>query len=93
MEIGLENLIEYGSKEAVIQNLIDAGCGQDAIECCIACLENGKKAELLCRLENHRKNLLQKAHQAEILSGNGNCIEEKQIYCLDYLVYQIGRWK
>lgn len=80
--IRLEKLIEYGSKEAIIQNLKDAGCGQDTVECCIACLDHGKKTELLQRLENHRKGLLRKVHEGE-----------KQIDCLDYLVYQIDRCK
>ena len=78
--IELEKLIEFGSREAVIQNLKDAGCAQDIIECCIACKEQGKKNELLKRLEEHRKGLLHKVHE-----------EEKHIDCLDYLVYQIGR--
>lgn len=79
-EIKLEQMIEYGSREAVIQNLKDAGCAQDIIECCMDCMEQGKKNELLKRLEEHRKDLLQKVHE-----------EEKHINCLDYLVYQIGR--
>ncbi len=78
--IALEKLIEYGSREAVIQNLKDAGCAQDIIDCCMACMEQGKKKELLRRLEIHRKGLLHKVHE-----------EERQIDCLDYLVYQIGR--
>ena len=78
--IELEKLIEYGSREAVIQNLKDAGCAADIIECCIACMEQGKKNELLKQLEEHRKGLLHKVHE-----------EEKHIDCLDYLVYQIGR--
>ncbi len=78
--IKLERLTEYGSKEAVIQNLKDAGCTQDIIECCIACMEQGKKNELLKRLEDHRTGLLYKVHE-----------EEKHIDCLDYLVYQIRR--
>lgn len=79
-EIKLAQMIEYGSREAVIQNLKDAGCAQDIIECCMDCMEQGKKNELLKRLEEHRKDLLQKVHE-----------EEKHIDCLDYLVYQIGR--
>lgn len=79
-KIKLERMIEYGSREAVIQNLKDAGCTQDVIECCMACMERGKKNELLKRLEEHRKDLLHKVHE-----------EEKHIDCLDYLVYQIGR--
>ena len=75
----LEEMASYGSKEAVIQNLEDAGCAPDVIECCMTCMEQGKKKELLNRLEDHRNSLLHKVHE-----------EEKQIDCLDYLVYQIG---
>lgn len=78
--IRLERLIEYGSKEAIVQNLADAGCSRETIECCIACLDCGEKRELLKRLENHRNGLLHKVHEGE-----------KQIDCLDYLVYQIMR--
>ncbi len=89
--IGLERLIEYGSREEVIQNLKDAGCSQGIIQCCITCMEQGKEKELLKRLEEHRKGLLNKVHKAKLLSENGVCREEKQIDCLDYLVYQIRR--
>ncbi|MDE7333334.1 MAG: hypothetical protein K2O16_14100 [Lachnospiraceae bacterium] len=78
--IGMKKLSRYGSKEAIIQNLKDAGCSQDTIEWCIDCLDCGKKTELLKRLENHRKGILRKVHEGE-----------KQIDCLDYLVYQINR--
>lgn len=78
--IELEKLIQYGSREAIIQNLKDAGCSQEVVKCCIACLDHGKKDELLKRLEEHRKGLLHKVHEGE-----------KQIDCLDYLVYQIHR--
>lgn len=78
--IALETLIQYGSKEAIIQNLEDAGCSNDTINCCIACLDHGRKEELLERLEAHRKGLLSKVHEGE-----------RQIDCLDYLVYQIGK--
>lgn len=78
--IKLEQLIEYGSREAVIQNLKDAGCAQEVIDCCMVCLEKGKKNELLKRLAEHRDDLLNRVHE-----------EEKHIDCLDYLVYQIRR--
>ncbi len=78
--IGLEKLVEYGSRDAVVQNLKDAGCAQEVIDCCLAFMEQGKTAELLKRLEEHRRGLLGKVHE-----------EEKQIDCLDYLVYQITR--
>ncbi len=90
-EIRLEKLIEYGSKEAVVRNLEDAGCGPDIIECCIVCMEQGRKKDLLRQLEAHRAGLLNKVHKTKRLSENVFCLEEKQIDCLDYLVYQIGR--
>ena len=79
-KIALEELIAYGSKEAVVENLRDAGCCPETIACCVACLDSGKKAELLKRLEEHRQGLLHKVHEGE-----------RQIDCLDYLVYQIRR--
>lgn len=79
-KIFLERLLEYGSREAVIQNLQDAGCTSSLIECCLAYMEQGKKKELLQRLEEHRADLLHKVHT-----------EERHIDCLDYLVYQIQR--
>lgn len=75
-----EQLIEYGSREAVIQNLKDAGCSQDVIECCLAYMDQGKRPELMKQLEAHRDGLLRKIHE-----------EEKHIDCLDYLVYQLRR--
>lgn len=80
--IGLEEMTSYGSKEAVIQNMRDAGCSQDTIECCMASLDCGEKTELLKQLEKHREGLLRKVHE-----------EEKRIDCLDYLVYQIRQSK
>lgn len=79
-ETKLEELIAYGSKAAIVQNLKDAGCSQETIDCCLACLEAGQKEELLKRLEKHRKGLLEQVHKGQ-----------KQIDCLDYLVFQIGR--
>lgn len=76
----LEELIAYGSKEAIIENRKDAGCSQETIDCCLACLDSGQKKELLKRLEKHRKGLLDQVHKGQ-----------KQIDCLDYLVFQIGR--
>lgn len=78
--IMLEKLPLYGSKEAVIQNLEDAGCAPDIIESCIICLEQGQKNELLKQLEEHRTGLLNKVHEAE-----------KHIDCLDYFVYQLSQ--
>ncbi len=78
--IRLEKLLQYGSREAVVQNLQDAGCTPELIACCLACMEQGQTQELLKRLEAHRTDLLHKVHA-----------EERRIDCLDYLVYQISR--
>lgn len=75
-------LPQYESKEAIIENLKDAGCCEETIERCLCCLDDGKKEEILKQLDDHRKDLLQKVHEGE-----------KQIDCLDYLVYQIDRCK
>ena len=45
--MGLADLIAYGSEKEIIQNLVDAGCSPETIDCCISCLNNGKKEELL----------------------------------------------
>lgn len=56
-EIKLEELIAYESKAAIIQNLKDADCSPETIDCCLFFLNTG----------------------------------QKQIDCLDYLVFQIER--
>ena len=76
----LEQEVNYGSKEAVIQNLRDAGCTQELIECMLEQLAQEESGELLTMLEKHRDSLLAMVHE-----------KEKQIGCLDYLVYQIRR--
>ena len=75
--IGLEKMIAYGSREAVVQNLEDAGCAPDTIECCMVCMEQGKKKELLKRLDEHRMSLLDKVHKVKHLSEKEFCLEEK----------------
>lgn len=80
IEIKLEKLVAYGSKEAIIQNLKDAGCNQEMIDCCFTFLNSGQKKELLKQLEKHRKYLLDKVHKSQ-----------NQIDCLDYLLFQIER--
>lgn len=78
----LEKLVDYGSREAVIQNLKDAGCTQEMMECIMTHLDKDDMGELLKLLEHHRSGLLGTVHE-----------REKQIACLDYLVYQIKRNK
>ncbi len=78
--MSLESSIHYGSKEAVIRNLTDAGCCQEMVQCFMAYLEQGDLQGQLSLLEKHRTHLLNQVHK-----------EEKQIDCLDYLAYQVRR--
>lgn len=68
------------SREAVIQNLKDAGCSQDIMKDFLLYFDGNRKKEQLALLEKHRDDLLNMIHK-----------EEKKISCLDYLVYQIKR--
>ena len=62
------------------QNLIDAGCGMDAVQTCMALAQEKKTAELMRVLSRHRRTLLDTLHQSE-----------KRIDCLDYLVYTLEK--
>ncbi|MDD2648701.1 MAG: hypothetical protein PHI27_10640 [Eubacteriales bacterium] len=62
------------------QNLIDAGCGEEAVACCLEYAERGEWGRLLPTLTKQKAALLRAVHETE-----------KQIDCLDYLVYQINR--
>lgn len=73
-----EQTIGYDSKEAVVQNLRDAGCSLDAIRRFMGYFDKGEWKDQLSLLEEHRESILNRVHE-----------EEKQIDCLDYLVYQI----
>lgn len=58
------------------QNLIDAGCGPQMIESCMDDFTAGAPGKMLPKLARHRRTLLEALHR-----------EQKQIDCLDYLVY------
>ena len=62
------------------QNLIDAGCGTDAVQTCMALAQERKTAELIRVLSRHRRMLLDSLHQSE-----------QRIDCLDYLVYTLEK--
>ncbi len=62
------------------QNLLDAGCNADMIRRCMDLAGKQERGELLRILSHHRRELLGLVHQSE-----------KQIDCLDYLVYQIKK--
>ncbi len=76
----LAQAIGYDSEEEVIQNLKDAGCSQEMIECFMGCMGQDNLNSRIRLMEEHRKCLLDKVHE-----------EEKKIDCLDYLIYQMRR--
>ena len=68
------------SENAIVQNLIDAGCDSKTVELFLAYGKEGNLSKQLSLLSCHRKHLLEIVHQ-----------EEKRIDCLDYLVYQLQK--
>ena len=66
--------------EAVIQNLIDAGCDDKLVEEFLSLEESSQTGKQLTLLSKHRQKLLDRVH-----------VEERRIYCLDYLVYEIQK--
>ena len=62
------------------QNLIDAGCSKDLIETCMELAKANKWKRLLPLLAKQRINLLESVHDGQ-----------KQIDCLDFLVYSINK--
>lgn len=70
---------EYGS---VYQNLIDAGCDIETIEQCMTIMKERRHADMLPILSGYRTRLIDTVH-----------IRQKQIDCLDFLIYKIKKEK
>jgi len=68
------------SENVIIKNLEDAGCDEKCIKQFMECYRYGDKKEVLKTLAEHRESILDKLHAVQ-----------KEIDCLDYLVYQIGK--
>ncbi len=66
--------------EKIRQNLIDAGCDFQTTDLCMTFVEKGELLGMLPILTRHRIDLLDSVHKGQ-----------KQIDCLDYLIYQIKR--
>ena len=67
---------------SIYQNLIDAGCDQQTAEQCMVFAKEGRFTDILPILVRHRKVLLGSLHESQ-----------KQIDCLDYLLYKIKNRK
>lgn len=68
------------SEEALVQCLEDSGCNKKDIKHFLECRKSEKNQEELMLLRKHRSSLLDQLHKSQ-----------KQIDCLDYLIYQIER--
>jgi len=66
--------------ESIRQNLMDAGCDQQTMELCMGFAKEGRLLEMVPELKKHRNHLLDALHK-----------DQKQIDCLDYLLYKIKR--
>lgn len=64
----------------IIQNLKDAGCNNDTITAFVEDVRKQNIIEGLQLLAIHRQTLLDNLHK-----------EQKQIDCLDYLIYKIKK--
>lgn len=78
-----DTVAEYmENPDTVIQNLEDAGCDQKTVEQFMKLGVTGDREKQLRLLEQHRRSLLDKVHK-----------NEKQIDCLDYLVFRMRKEK
>ena len=66
------------ARQAVTQNLVDAGCDQGQIDRFWRLYTSGQPEELYALLAAHRRRLLECCHA-----------QQRKIDCLDYLVYQL----
>lgn len=73
-------MIEFATQESMVQSLKDAGCDKAEITHFLECRKGNKKQQELILLRKHRSLLLDKLHESQ-----------RQIDCLDYLIYQLQR--
>lgn len=59
----------YETEEELIQNLVDAGCGEDMVNEFLYCLRRGQKKKGLLLLQEQREALLDGIHKDQ------SCIE------------------
>ena len=67
-------------QERMVLNMKDAGCSEDTIHRFLLCYHTDDIKGGLKVLSNHRQALLDEVHKGQ-----------KEIDCLDYLVYQIEK--
>ncbi|EEG30977.1 hypothetical protein CLOSTMETH_01284 [[Clostridium] methylpentosum DSM 5476] len=72
----------HDTYKSIYQNLIDAGCDESITEKCMLLVKEERIFDMLPILANHRKHLLDSVHKGQ-----------KQIDCLDYLIYSLKKQK
>lgn len=70
----------YRCEEDIIQNLKDAGCEKNIIECFMENIHSGRQKQAVQVLQKHRGGLLCNLHK-----------EQMQLDCLDYLLYMLKK--
>ncbi len=78
----MRRMVQTITEQDLILNLKAAGFEGTLIQKFLDCWKAGETTEQLRLLSQKREGLLDQVHQ-----------EEKQIHCLDYLVYQIEKGK
>ena len=74
-------MAEANDKYGIIyQNLVDAGCNQKTIQCCMKLAQENNVEALLSQLCMYRKHLMEQTH-----------IYQDNIDCLDYLIYSLKK--
>ena len=68
----------HDTQGMLFQNLVDAGCDENTTAQCMKCAEEHEQRKMLLLLSRHRQTLLQELHKSQ-----------KQIDCLDFLIYRI----
>lgn len=67
-------------EQAYYQNLIDAGCTEQAANQMLALLQSGKKGQMFKLLSEYRSELLSNLHA-----------DQRRLDCLDFFLYQIRK--
>lgn len=62
------------------QNLLDAGCCEQTVKICMDFAKNGEWNRITAQMADCKKTLLRQVHTSQ-----------KQIDCLDFLVYEIEK--
>lgn len=73
---------EEKNEQLLLRNLKDAGCNAEMIARFFELRNTGNRHEQLKLLFSHREDLLQKLHKSQ-----------NRLDCLDYLVYNIKKFK